>query len=357
MDLMISSFVRPLYREKYLDTIKEMKIVGKEKVYDVSVKDVHEFDGNGLRLHNCEILLKPFQMCNLVEINASDLEGQQDFEDRVKAATILGTLQASYTDFHYLRPIWRKTTEKEALLGIGMTGIASGKVLELDMTKASAIALQENERFAKLLGINKAARLTCIKPSGTTSCVLGTSSGIHAWHAKFYLRRMRVGKNEAIYSYLLKNHPEILEDDYFRPHDTAIIALPQRAPEGAITRDESALDLLARVKKVSLEWVIPGSRPGKERHNVSATITIDKNEWKEVGEWMWNNKETYSGLSVLPKDYGSYIQPPFEDITEEKYHELFARLHEVNLDNVVEIEDETDLKGEVACAGGACILT
>jgi len=350
-----------VFREKYKNsnTIKIKSIEKteiKEDVWDISVFDkTHCFQISHCITGNCgEILLKPFQFCNLVEINASDLESQQDFENRVRAATILGTLQASYTDFHYLRPIWRKTTEKEALIGIGMTGIASGKVLELDMTKASKIALQENERFAKLLGINKAARLTCVKPAGTTSCVLGTSSGIHAWHAKFYLRRMRVGKNEAIYSYLLKNHPEILEDDYFRPHDTAIIALPQRAPEGAITRDESALDLLARVKKVSLEWVIPGSRPSKGNHNVSATITIDKGEWEEVGEWMWNNKETYSGLSVLPKDYGSYVQPPFEDITEEKYHELFARLHEVNLDNVVEIEDETDLKGEVACAGGAC---
>ncbi|NJN98399.1 MAG: hypothetical protein HC875_32060 [Anaerolineales bacterium] len=304
-----------------------------------------------------EILLKPFQMCNLVEINASNLESQEDFENRVKAATIIGTIQASYTDFHYLRPIWKKTTEKEALLGIGMTGIASGEVLKLDTTKGAEVALRENERFAKLLGINKAARLTCVKPAGSTSCVLGTSSGIHAWHSKFYLRRIRVGKNEAIYSYLSENHPEILEDDHFRPHDTAIITLPQRAPEGAITRDESALDLLERVKKVSLEWVIPGSRPGKERHNVSATITIDKHEWKEVGEWMWENRENYSGLSVLPKDYGTYIQPPFEDITEEKYNELFAKLSEVDLDNVIEIEDETDLKGEIACAGGACVLT
>ena len=147
-----------------------------------------------------EINLKPNQFCNLCEVNASTIESQEDLNARVKAAAFIGTLQASYTDFHYLRDVWKKTTEKEALLGIGMTGIASGAVLNFSLKEAAKIAVEENARLAEVIGINKAARVTCVKPSGTTSLVLGTSSGIHAWHDDFYLRRIRIGKNEALYS-------------------------------------------------------------------------------------------------------------------------------------------------------------
>jgi len=171
----------------------------------------------------CEIALRPNQFCNLCEVNASDIESQEDFEERVKGAAFIGTLQAGYTDFHYLRDVWKRTTEKDALIGVGMTGIGSGVVLGYDMKSAAEMVKLENERVAKLIGINKSARSTTVKPSGTSSLVLGTSSGIHAWHNDFYLRRIRVGKNEAIYSYLAINHPELVEDEFFRPHDTAVI--------------------------------------------------------------------------------------------------------------------------------------
>ena len=190
-----------------------------------------------------EIALKPFQFCNLCEVNVSNLESQEDFNERVKQASFIGTLQASYTDFHYLRDVWKKTTEKDALIGVGMTGIASGAVLKLNMKEAAIIVKEENERVAKILGINKAARCTTVKPSGTTSMVLGTSSGVHAWHDKFYLRRMRLGKNEALYTHLAINHPELVEDEYFKPQTQAVVAVPQRAPEGAITRSESAIQV------------------------------------------------------------------------------------------------------------------
>jgi ribonucleoside-diphosphate reductase alpha chain len=162
-----------------------------------------------------EINLKANQFCNLCEINASDIETQDEYNARCKAAAFIGTLQASYTDFHYLRDIWKKTTEKEALLGIGMTGIASGNVLKLDMKEAAKVACDENERVAGLLGINKAARVTTVKPSGTTSLVLGTSSGIHAWHSEYYIRRIRLGKNESLYTYLSIYHPEMHHNIYF----------------------------------------------------------------------------------------------------------------------------------------------
>jgi ribonucleoside-diphosphate reductase alpha chain len=302
----------------------------------------------------CEIALRPFQFCNLCEVNVSDVVDQQDLEDRVRAATFIGTLQAGYTDFHYLRPIWQRTTEKDALLGVGMTGIGSGVVQKLDVKAATKVAKEENERVAGILGINKAARITTIKPAGTSSLTLGCSSGIHAWHNDYYLRRVRVGKNEAIYTHLAINHPELVEDEYFRPHDTAVIGVPQKAPSNAIMRTESPLQLLERVKWFNQNWIKPGHKNGMNTHNISATVSIREHEWDAVGNWMWENKEHFNGLSVLPYDGGTYIQAPFEDITKEKYDQLMQTLHDVDLSKVVEFDDNTDLTGELACAGGAC---
>jgi len=302
----------------------------------------------------CEIALRPFQFCNLCEVNASDIESQEDFDKRVRAASFIGTLQAGYTDFHYLRDIWKRTTEKDALIGVGMTGIGSGVVLGYDMKKAAKMVKEENERVAGLIGINKSARTTTVKPSGTSSLVLGTSSGIHAWHNDYYLRRIRVGKNESIYSYLAINHPELIEDEYFRPHDTAVITIPQRAPEGSIVRHESVFQMLERVKKVSQEWIKPGHRNGQNTHNVSATVSIKEDEWELVGEWMWNNRDFYNGLSVLPYNGGTYTQAPFEDCTKEDFERLVKSLTDVDLTKVIELQDNTDLRGEAACAGGAC---
>jgi len=301
-----------------------------------------------------EIALRPYQFCNLCEVNVSNIQSQEDFNERVKAAAFIGTLQAGYTDFHYLRDIWRRTTEKEALIGVGMTGIGSNKVFDFDIKEAAKIVKDENARVADIIGINKAARTTTVKPSGTSSLVLGTSSGIHAWHNDYYIRRIRVGKNESIYTYLSIYHPELLEDEYFRPHDTAVISVPQRAPEGSILRTESPINLLERVKHIQREWIKPGHGSGSNMHNVSATISIKNGEWEEVGEWMWENREYYAGLSVLPHDGGSYVQAPFEDITKEKYDELIKTLHNVDLSKVVEMDDLTDAKGEVACGASGC---
>jgi ribonucleoside-triphosphate reductase (thioredoxin) len=305
----------------------------------------------------CEIALRPFQFCNLCEVNASDIESQEDFENRVKAAAFIGTLQAGYTEFHYLRPIWQRTTEKDALIGVSMTGIGSGTVLGYDMTKAAEIVKTENSRVAEILGINESARTTTVKPAGTTSLALGTSSGIHAWHNDYYIRRVRVGKNEAIYTYLATNHPELIEDEYFRPHDTAVIGIPQKAPEGAIMRTESPFQLLDRIKKVHLEWVKPGHRSGNNTHNVSATVSLKEDEWDLAGEWMWENRKHYNGLSVLPYNGGTYVQAPFEDCDEETYNTMLTTLKSVDLSRIVELNDDTNLSGELACAGGACEIT
>lgn len=301
-----------------------------------------------------EISLRPFQFCNLCEINVSNIKSQEDLNERCKAATVIGTIQATYTDFHYLRPIWQRTTEKDALIGISMTGVASNKVKDLDLYKANEIIKETNIDIAAKLGINPAARRTCIKPAGTTSLTVGSSSGIHAWHNDYYIRRMRVGKNESIYKYLEKNHSELLEDEFFRPHDTAVISVPQKAPEGAITRHESALDLLNRVKYYNQSWIKPGHSSGLNTHNISATISVKEDEWDSVRDWMWINKKYYNGLSILPFSDHTYKQAPFEDCDEQTYNKLMSTLKDVDLSKVVEEYDTTEQKNELACSGGSC---
>jgi ribonucleoside-triphosphate reductase len=347
-------------------------VVVRHKVTEVTFKDLWEkikASGSGepgLYFTNnadwgtnpcCEIALKPFQFCNLTEINGSDILSQEDFDERAKAAAFLGTLQAGYTDFHYLRDIWKRTTERDALIGVGITGIASGALSALNLTDASGVVKAENERVAKIIGINAAARTTCVKPSGTTSLVVGSSSGIHAWHSPYYVRNIRFGKNEAIYKYLAQHHPDLVQDEFFKPKEQAVVGIPVKAPEGSVFRTESALELLERVKKFSVEWVKTGHRKGDNTHNVSATISVGPDEWETVGQWMWDNKDHYNGLSVLPRNDHTYVQAPFEECTKEKYDELFAKLTEIDLTKVVEDDDNTSLTDQAACAGGVCELT
>ena len=221
----------------------------------------------------CEIALRPFQFCNLTEVNAGNVTDQLDLNERAMAAAFFGTLQAGYSDFHYLRPIWKEVTEKDALVGVGMTGICNGAVYPLDLTEAANLAIEANYNTAKLIGINPAARVTTVKPSGTTSCVLGTSSGIHAWHAEYYIRRMQVNKDEALYTYLAINHPELVEDMILSPN-SAVVEIPQRAPSTGTTRaDETALQMLERVQKWSMEWVRPGHIDRSNTQCISYSIS------------------------------------------------------------------------------------
>lgn len=301
----------------------------------------------------CEIGLQPFQFCNLCEINADGVTDQADLEARAKAAAFIGTLQAGYTDFHYLRPIWKQTTEEEALIGVGITGIGSGHIKELSKRRAADVVVEENRRVAAIIGINPAARTTTVKPSGTSSLVVGSSSGVHAWHNTFYLRRMRVGKNEALYTYLKEALPELVEDDVFNPAG-AVLTFPQKAPEGAVIRSEKPLELLERVREYNLDWVRHGHVSGDNTHNVSCTISIKDDEWSDVTDWMWYNRNEYNGISVLPYDGGTYVQAPFEDCTEEEYKKLLPYLQAIDLTQVIEEENNTDLAGEIACGAGGC---
>lgn len=343
-----------------------------KEVFDFSLDDnTHWGVVEGVIAHNCEIGLRPFSFCNLCEVNVSDIASQEDLNDRVATAAFFGTLQAGFFDFHYLRPIWAKTTQKDALLGIGMTGIGSGEILKYDLTIAANTAKVVNSMISAVIGTNEAARITCIKPSGTTSLVLGTASGIHAWHSPYYLRTMRFNKNEDIAMYMEINHPELCEDDILRPKDTLCVRVPVKAPKDSIFRTETAIDTLERVKKFAQEWIVPGHISGANTNNVSATISIDKNrtypwndgafgtitekdEWEVVGEWMWENKEFYNGLSVLNYDGHTYVQAPFEEIIEEEYNKRIEHVKLIDLNNVIELDDVVDFGAIVSCGGGAC---
>lgn len=331
-----------------------IKDIGRQDVYDFNEPNTNAGYVNGACAHNCEISLRSNQFCNLVEVNFSNIESQEDLNERARVASFISTLQASYTDFHYLRDIWRDTTEKDALIGVSLTGVASRHLYEYDLKESAKIVKKENKRVAKLIGINPSARSTTNKPSGTSSIILGTSSGVHAWYDKYYWRRIRVGKDEAIYQYLFHIYPELLEDDYFRPESTAIIKVPQKAPEGAITREETAIDALERVKYMHEHWIDTGHIKGINKNNVSVTISIRENEWEDVSNWMWQNRDTYTGISVLPFDSGSYTQAPFESCTKEEYEEAMQYLSAVDLKYIVEEQDNTHLQSEVACSGGAC---
>ena len=303
----------------------------------------------------CEIALRPYQFCNLCELNATDIIDINDFIQRTTAATFIGTLQAGYTDFHYLRPIWKQTTEEDALIGVGITGIAADKIDSDWLDTVASMSSNTNAHYAEKIGINPAARCTTIKPSGTSSLVLGSSSGIHAYHNDFYVRRMRFGKDEAIWQYLVKTIPELCEDEFFRPQTQGVLSIPQRAPQGAIVRTESPMELLERVRLYNQLWVKEGHVYGDNRNNVSCTISLKDDEWDDVGQWMWDNRDSYNGISVLPYDGGEgYKQLPFEDCSKSMYESLMGKLVNIDLKEVKEYADSTDLAGEAACAGGAC---
>ena len=302
----------------------------------------------------CEIALRPYQFCNLVETNVSDISSQEDFNARVYAASFIATLQAGYTDFHYLRPIWKTTTEEDALIGVGLTGIGSGKVLNYDIKQATDFVKNANVYVANSIGINTASRLTTVKPSGTSSIVLGCSSGVHAWHAEYYLRRIRVGKDEPIYQYLVGKLPELVEDDYFRPDTQAVISIPQEAPKNSIYRTEHSSDLFERAILFNQEWIRNGFVKGTNHNNVSCTLSLKEEDWESIGELLWAAQDYYNGMSVIPYDGGSYVQAPFEEITEEKFRYYSKFLHAIDLTEVKEEHDNTNLTTEVACAGGVC---
>ena len=357
------SFVQS-YKQRALEALIQSKAPyvfsvseeGVESVYDFNLQDdTHWGVVEGVVAHNCEIALRPYQMCNLTTINVSAIHSQEDFNDAASMAAFIGTLQAGYTDFHYLNPQWKTTCEEDALLGVSMTGIASGNIDNLDKKEAAHSAIKTNQETAAKIGINPALRITAVKPEGTSSLVLGTSSGIHAWYGMYFIRRIRAGKDEALAQYMTEVVPELVEEDVTDTNQV-VLSFPQKAPDNAITRHETMEEFLERIKDISETWVHSGHIKGDNRHNVSCTVSVKSDEWETLSTWMWKHKNSYNGIAVMPF-FGSadYPQAPFEDITKEQYEALLPLLNKINIEHIIELDgSEIDLAGEVACAGGVC---
>lgn len=304
-----------------------------------------------------EIALRSRQFCNLTEINVAAAEDKYMLRSMVWAATVLGTLQAGFTDFGYIHPDWSKNAQEDALLGVGMTGQAERPdLMTAEILRDYAdYARSVNAMIADLIGINRAKRIGTVKPSGTTSTVLGTTSGIHAAHAPYYYRRIRVDKTDPVAKYLKTVLPsDAIEHSLWEPQND-IIKLPVKM-EGITRHDESALQLAERAKMVRNSWITHSHTSGQNYHNVSLTINYKKEEETELKNWMWENREYYGGISLLPFSDATYANAPFEDCTEAQFNDLESRLPKVDLSTVQYEEKDDGRSSSAACEGGLCEL-
>lgn len=306
-----------------------------------------------------------FALCNLTEINASKLKSLEDFQQAARAAAIIGTLQAGYTEFPYLGWVSEVLAEREALLGVSMTGIMDSPEVALNpeyQRICAQVVLDTNKQIAEAMGILPTARATTVKPAGTSSLLLGcVGSGIHPHHAKRYFRRITANENEAVFQHFKAVNPHMCVR---KPNGDWVIEFVVEAPEGAIVKkDLGALEFMEKVKSTQQNWVCPGTgheiyAPGA-RHNVSNTVVVKPEEWEEVAEYLWENKDNFTGVSFLPstgdKDYAF---APNEEVTtpgdESRWNAILENYTPVDYSSMVEEDDATNLKGEAACAGGAC---
>ena len=297
-----------------------------------------------------EIILRDKQFCNLTEVVVRGNDTESTLANKVSLATILGTIQSTLTSFQFLSEEWKKNTEEERLLGVSLTGIMDCKVTNNPdpsmLERLRDAARKTNEELSKKLGVPASASITCVKPSGTVSQLVDSASGIHARHNAFYIRRVRIDKKDPVYSFLKeKGFP--VEDEVFRPDSTAVFSFPIKAPKGAITRnDMTALEQLDLWLVYQRHWC---------EHKPSVTITVTDNEWPEVGAWVWKYFDEVSGISFLPHSNHTYQQAPYEDITEEQYKELASKMPgDINWEELVEKDDNTEGAQTLACVAGAC---
>lgn len=302
----------------------------------------------------CEVSMETAGFCNLSSINLAACKTQKDFEDACYYAAVIGTLQAGYSDLKYIDSKWQQNLEDSRLIGVSITGILGAEDLSKFDFVAGAIKVKEaNRDISSLIGIEPAHRCTVIKPEGTLSLVFSTSSGIHPWHAKHYIRRVRVNKQEPIYKYFVENFPDMIEDDKMRSSD-AVVSYYIKAPEGATTREYlTAKTFLDFIMKFNSEWISNGHRSGDNHNNVSCTVNVREGEWEDVKEWLWENRGTYTGISLLPYDNGTYTQAPFEEISEEEFNKNYIK-REFDLSDIVEEKNYVDFGQVAACAGGGC---
>ena len=301
-----------------------------------------------------EIILRPYQFCNLTEVVVRHSDSIDDLKRKVRLATILGTIQSTFTKMPYLRKIWQKNTEEERLLGVSLTGIMDNFLLSktIDSSRWLAemkqVAIQTNKEYADKLGIEHSVAITCVKPSGTVSQLVDSASGIHARHSEYYIRTVR-GDNKDPLTQFMKDSGIPAEPCVMKPDATTVFSFPMRSPVGAITRnDMTALEQLALWKNYALAWC---------EHKPSVTITVRDAEWMEVGAWVYENFDICSGISFLPHSDHTYAQAPYQDITKEEYEELYEKMPKA-IDwaalSLYEKEDTTSGSQTLACTAGAC---
>jgi len=349
--------------------VKSIKFLCYDDVYDMTVEEVHNFGvitskeddsavvSSGIFIRNCvEASLRDFEFCNLTSTNAAACDNLETFLRAVKAATTIGTLQAGYDKLGYLRPEWRKNIQESRLLGVSMTGIAEAwDLLTSDVLLAGSDQINKiNTEIAAKIGINPAARKGCVKPEGTGSAALGVSSGITAHKDEYFWRRVRMDKNHPLSVYLSLMLPAIfVEQDVMNPNNI-VVNVPIAKPGSLTTVKESAIGLLEREKRIYQNWILPSHTSGLNTHNVSITVNYKEHEKEDIREWMWKNRQYYSGIALFPELTTIYPQLPFESMPKEKYEEVIKELPDLDLSIINYTEIEDDRKQEAACAGSGC---
>ena len=300
-----------------------------------------------------EIILRPYQFCNLSEVVVRESDSIYDLERKVELATILGTYQSTLTHFPYLRKIWQRNTEEERLLGVSLTGILDNKILGENNEQTKTLlgrlrqhAVETNLQYASDLNVNPSTSITCVKPSGTVSQLVDSASGIHPRHSRYYIRRIRGDKKDPITTFMTeKGVPS--EDCVMRPESTIVFSFPKKAPESALLRDDlTAIEHLELWMTYQKHWC---------EHKPSVTISVKEDEWVEVGAWVWKNFDDISGVSFLPHDGGTYKQAPYEECTEEQYNDLLDKMpSNIYWDELVEDDDNVEGVQQLACTAGVC---
>src|SRR5210317_195521 len=305
----------------------------------------HEFGCNPCS----EIILRPYQFCNLTEVVCRASDDLQSLEDKVRMATILGTFQSTLTSFKYLRKVWKDNTEEERLLGVSLTGILDTNIWSEDILEIlRAVAVETNKKIAKELGIPQSTAITCVKPSGTVSQLVDSASGIHARHNDYYIRTVR-GDNKDPLTQFMKASGIPSEPDVMKPDSTTVFSFPMKSPQGAVTRTQmSAIEQLEYWLMFQRHWC---------EHKPSVTVSVKEDEWMQVGAWVYDNFDEVSGISFLPFSDHTYAQAPYQDVEREEYLELKKIMPKsIDWSKLADFEKEDTTSGgrELACTADAC---
>ena len=346
-----------VFMEEWLSLVKsksgERGIFNRVASQNQAVKQGREPDLNYGTNPCSEIILRDKQFCNLTEVVVRANDTKESLKNKIRLATILGTLQSNLTKFQFLSAEWVKNTKEERLLGVSLTGIMDAKITSNPDPKFLEELRDEankvNKKYAKILGIEESKSITCVKPSGTVSQLVDSASGIHSRHSPYYIRTIRMDKKDSIYQFL-KDKGVQVEDEAFRPDSTAVFSFPIKSPTGAITRDDrTALEELETWLKYQRHFT---------NHKPSVTINVREHEWLEVGAWVYKYFDEISGISFLPHSDHSYQQAPYQECTKEEYQNLLVSTpSSIDWSTFKEEEDNTEGSQTLACTGNACEIS